>query len=95
MENRSCRACYPKISRNLVAVLKKLPLATVGRNSGEGDKSNCRDAVPTAAAEHTERQVDSRHVSGEKPQGKLLTSYGRKEGMIKYVLLMQLLPIVN
>ena len=54
MENRSCHACYPKISRNLVAVLKKLPLATVGRNSGEGDKSNCRDVVPTTAAEHTE-----------------------------------------
>ena len=25
----------------------------------------------------------------------LLTSYGRKEGMIKYILLMQLLPILN
>ena len=60
MEDRSCRACYPKISRNLVAVLEKLPLATVGRNSGEGDKSNCRDEVPTTAVEYTERQVDSR-----------------------------------
>lgn len=28
-------------------------------------------------------------------RARLLTSYGRKEGMIKYVLLMQLLPIVN
>lgn len=56
MEDRSCRACYPKISRNLVALLKKLPLAAVGRNSGEGGKSNCRDEVPTTAVEGTERR---------------------------------------
>lgn len=66
----------------------------MGRNSGEGGKSKCRDEVPTTAVESREAGgCEARVRRGTAGQG--YRPAMAEKGVIKYVLLMQLLPSVN